>query len=113
MPGKGLEKSSPAGTAEMKRHFRFVPTGLDDDNKCQTPAFKRRAIFRMSLRDTAFRSSKQYDAPPCQHAGVFSLAMQSGIFYSGFTAVTEPVKAPDESRLACARRGAAVSGRLI
>jgi hypothetical protein len=43
---------------------------------------------------------------------VFSLATQSGIFYSGFTAVTEPVEAPDESRLACARRGAAVSDRI-
>jgi hypothetical protein len=43
---------------------------------------------------------------------VFSLAAQSGIFYSGFTAVTEPVEAPDESRLACARRGAAVSDRI-
>ncbi len=42
----------------------------------------------------------------------FSLAAQSGIFYSGFTAVTEPVKARDESRLACARRGAAVSDRI-
>jgi len=43
---------------------------------------------------------------------MFSLAMQSGIFYSGFTAVTEPVRAPDESRLACARRDAAVSDRI-
>jgi hypothetical protein len=48
--------------------------------------------------------------PTCH--GVFTLAAQSGIFYSGFTAVTEPVKAPDESRLACARRGAAVSDRM-
>jgi hypothetical protein len=47
-----------------------------------------------------------------QRAIVFSLAAQSGIFYSGFTAVTEPVKAPAESRLACARRGAAVSDRI-
>jgi hypothetical protein len=45
-------------------------------------------------------------------AMVFSLAAQPGIFYSGFTAVTEPVKAPDESSLACARRGAAVSDRI-
>jgi len=43
---------------------------------------------------------------------MFSLAMPSGIFYSGFTAVTEPVKAPDESRLACAWRDAAVSDRI-
>jgi hypothetical protein len=43
---------------------------------------------------------------------MFSLAVQSGIFYSGFTAATEPVEAPDESRLACARRGAAVSDRI-
>jgi hypothetical protein len=49
---------------------------------------------------------------PSQLAGAFSLAMQSGIFYSGFTAVTEPVKAPDESRLACARRDAAVGDRI-
>ena len=34
----------------------------------------------------------------------FSLAAQSEIFYSGFTAVIEPVKAPGESPLACARR---------
>jgi hypothetical protein len=47
-----------------------------------------------------------------QRAMVFSLAAQSGFFYSGFTAVTEPVKAPDELRLACARRGAAVSNRV-
>jgi hypothetical protein len=43
---------------------------------------------------------------------MFSLAAQSGFFYSVFTAVTEPVKAPDESRLACARRSAAVSDRI-
>jgi hypothetical protein len=43
---------------------------------------------------------------------VFSLAVQSGIFYSVFTAVTESMKTPDELRLACARRGAAVSGRI-
>jgi hypothetical protein len=43
---------------------------------------------------------------------VFSLAAQSGFFYSGFTAVTKPVEAPDESCLACARRGAAVSDRI-
>jgi hypothetical protein len=42
----------------------------------------------------------------------FSLAAHSGIFYSGFTAGTELVKAPDESHLACARRGAAVSNRM-
>jgi hypothetical protein len=36
----------------------------------------------------------------------FSLAAQPGIFYSGFFAVTEPVKTPDKSRLAGARRGA-------
>jgi hypothetical protein len=49
---------------------------------------------------------------PSQRAGMFLLAVQSGFFYSGFTAVTEPVKAPDESRLACAWRGAAVSDRI-
>ncbi|MGO9586915.1 MAG: hypothetical protein ACLP2Y_12035 [Limisphaerales bacterium] len=42
----------------------------------------------------------------------FSLAAQSGIFYSVFAAVTEPMKTPDELRLACARRGTAVSGRI-
>jgi hypothetical protein len=110
--GKRFGKIESRRDGRNETPFSVVPTGLDDDNKCQTPAFKRRAIFRMSLRDTAFRSSKQYDAPPCQRAIVFSLAAQSGIFYSGFTAVTEPVKAPDESRLACARRGAAVSDRI-
>jgi hypothetical protein len=30
----------------------------------------------------------------------FSLAAQPGIFYSGFFAITEPVKTPDKSRLA-------------
>jgi len=38
--------------------------------------------------------------------------MQSGIFYSGFTAVTKSVETADESRLACVRRGAAVSDRI-
>jgi len=43
---------------------------------------------------------------------MFSLAMPSGILYSGFTAVTKSVEAPDESRLACALRDAAVSDRI-
>jgi hypothetical protein len=42
----------------------------------------------------------------------FSLVAPSGIFYSVFTAITEPKKTPDESHLACARRGAAVSDRV-
>jgi hypothetical protein len=42
---------------------------------------------------------------PGQCAGVFSLAAQSGIFYSHPFIVTKPVKVPDELRLACARRG--------
>jgi len=61
-------------------------------------------------RDRFNRVSSGGNSSQC--AMVFSLAAQSGIFYSGFTAVTEPVKAPDESRLACARRGAAVSDRV-
>jgi hypothetical protein len=43
---------------------------------------------------------------------VFSLAAQSGILYSGFIAVTKSVAAPDETCLACARRGAAVGERI-
>jgi hypothetical protein len=47
-----------------------------------------------------------------QRAMVFSLAAPAEIFYSGFTAVTELVKTPDESHLACARRGAAASDQI-
>jgi hypothetical protein len=43
---------------------------------------------------------------------VFLLATQSKKIYSVFTAITEPKKTPDESHLACARRGAAVSDRV-
>jgi hypothetical protein len=42
----------------------------------------------------------------------FSLAAQPEFFYSDFSAVTKTVKTPDESRLACPRRGAAVSDRI-
>jgi hypothetical protein len=66
----------------------------------------------MSLRDTAFSVVQKMRCAPSQRASVFTLAAQSGFFYSGFTAVTEPVEAPDESCLACARRGAAVSDRI-
>jgi hypothetical protein len=40
-----------------------------------------------------------------QDVMVFSLAAQSGIFYSGFTTVTELAEAPDESFLAGAAAG--------
>jgi hypothetical protein len=42
----------------------------------------------------------------------FSLAVQSEIIYRGFAAVIKSVEALDESCLACARRGAAVSERI-
>jgi len=45
-------------------------------------------------------------------AVAFSLAAQSGFFYSGFTTATELVKAPDESLFVCILRGAAVGNRV-
>ncbi len=50
MPGPVGKTPSPAGTAEKKRHFQSSLRGLGLQSR-QTPAFKRRAIFKMSLWD--------------------------------------------------------------
>jgi hypothetical protein len=52
MPGQIGKTSSPTGTVEKKRLFQ---ASLRDWLRYrQTPAFKRRAIFKISLRDAAF-----------------------------------------------------------
>src|ERR1035441_7829987 len=68
MPGKGGKMRVPQGRLKTA-FFSAVPAGLNGVNLCQTPAFKRRAIFRMSLRDAAFRLSKIEMRPSYLHSG--------------------------------------------
>src|SRR5271167_4362356 len=62
MPGKVWKNRVPQG--RLRRNAVFSrPCGTDGDTS-QTPAFKRRAIFRMSLRDTAFSVVQKVSCAP-------------------------------------------------
>ena len=99
--------------AEKKR--RFQPSlrdlmAIPSDPGVQTPGyFSRRGGIPAGR---SFFGCPKIELRPRPTRHLFSLVVQSEFFYSGFTVVTKSVEAPDESCLACARRGAAVSDRI-